>query len=449
MERKLYQELLSWRKNDSGKVALMIEGARRIGKSYLVEQFAKQEYRSYILIDFSQISTAMRNVFDHYLHDLDSFFLYLQTLTGITLYERESLIIFDEVQFYPKAREAVKSLVADGRYDYIETGSLVSIKKNTKGILIPSEERQLKMYPMDFEEFLWALGDRVTMPFIKDCYEHCRPLGPIHRKVMDLFRQYLIIGGMPQAIQTFVQTRDFMKVDKVKRDILYLYRNDIQNYADEMVEKVTNIWDSLPGQLQKHEKKFKLAAMQAGARFRAYEKAFFWLKEADVVNLCYSATEPSIGLNMKQENSTLKVYMADTGLLISHAFSENQIMGDALYQKLLLDKLEVNEGMFVENIVAQMLKAAGHQLFFFSNYDKQVASENMEIDFLIAKSKITSRHNIIPIEVKSGKKYTLTSIHKFQTKYGQQTTTPIVLHSQDVKQENEMLYLPIYMACLL
>lgn len=449
MERKLYQELLSWRKNDSGKVALMIEGARRIGKSYLVEQFAKQEYRSYILIDFSQISTAMRNVFDHYLHDLDSFFLYLQTLTGITLYERESLIIFDEVQFYPKAREAVKSLVADGRYDYIETGSLVSIKKNTKGILIPSEERQLKMYPMDFEEFLWALGDRVTMSFIKDCYEHCRPLGPIHRKVMDLFRQYLIIGGMPQAIQTFVQTRDFMKVDKVKRDILYLYRNDIQNYADEMVEKVTNIWDSLPGQLQKHEKKFKLAAMQAGARFRAYEKAFFWLKEADVVNLCYSATEPSIGLNMKQENSTLKVYMADTGLLISHAFSENQIMGDALYQKLLLDKLEVNEGMFVENIVAQMLKAAGHQLFFFSNYDKQVASENMEIDFLIAKSKITSRHNIIPIEVKSGKKYTLTSIHKFQTKYGQQTTTPIVLHSQDVKQENEMLYLPIYMACLL
>lgn len=449
MERKLYQELLSWRKNDNGKVALMIEGARRIGKSYLVEQFAKQEYRSYILIDFSQISTAMRNVFDHYLHDLDSFFLYLQTLTGITLYERESLIIFDEVQFYPKAREAVKSLVADGRYDYIETGSLVSIKKNTKGILIPSEERQLKMYPMDFEEFLWALGDRVTMPFIKDCYENCRPLGPVHRKVMDLFRQYLIIGGMPQAIQTFVQTRDFMKVDKVKRDILYLYRNDIQNYADEMVEKVTNIWDSLPGQLQKHEKKFKLAAMQAGARFRAYEKAFFWLKEADVVNLCYSATEPSIGLNMKQENSTLKVYMADTGLLISHAFSENQIMGDALYQKLLLDKLEVNEGMFVENIVAQMLKAAGHQLFFFSNYDKQVASENMEIDFLIAKSKITSRHNIIPIEVKSGKKYTLTSIHKFQTKYGQQTTTPIVLHSQDVKQENEMLYLPIYMACLL
>lgn len=449
MNRKLYNTLLNWKHEEQGRVAIIIEGARRTGKSWLAKTFAENEYRSYILIDFTRLSPALKNIFDNYLYDLDTFFMYLQGVTGTTLYERNSVIIFDEIQLYPKVREAIKHFVADGRYDYIETGSLVSIKKNTKGILIPSEERQVKMYPMDFEEFLWALGDTTTMPFIRHCYQNSTPLGVMHRNTMDLFRQYLIVGGMPQAVNEFVSTKNFVRVDKVKRDILRLYRNDIQNYADSLIEKVTNIWDTLPGQLQKHEKKFKITALNSNARFRAYETAFFWLKEAEVVNICYSASEPSIGLEMKNDSVSLKLYMADTGLLISHAFSENQIMGEELYQKLLLDKLEVNKGMLVENIVAQMLVAAGHKLFFFSNYSKVNSADTFEIDFLIAKDVITSRHNISPIEVKSSTRYSLTSLQKFINKYGQQLSTPIVLHSNDLKIENGITYLPLYMTPLL
>lgn len=449
MNRKLYDTLLNWKHEEHGRVAIIIEGARRTGKSWLAKTFAENEYRSYILIDFTRLSPALKNIFDNYLYDLDTFFMYLQGVTGTTLYERNSVIIFDEIQLYPKVREAIKHFVADGRYDYIETGSLVSIKKNTKGILIPSEERQVKMYPMDFEEFLWALGDTTTMPFIRHCYQNSAPLGVMHRNTMDLFRQYLIVGGMPQAVNEFVSTKNFVRVDKVKRDILRLYRNDIQNYADSLIEKVTNIWDTLPGQLQKHEKKFKITALNSNARFRAYETAFFWLKEAEVVNICHSASEPSIGLEMKNDSVSLKLYMADTGLLISHAFSENQIMGEELYQKLLLDKLEVNKGMLVENIVAQMLVAAGHKLFFFSNYSKVNSADTFEIDFLIAKDVITSRHNISPIEVKSSTRYSLTSLQKFINKYGQQLSTPIVLHSNDLKIENGITYLPLYMTPLL
>lgn len=449
MKRKLYDYLKDWKQKEDGRVALMIEGARRIGKSWLVEEFARNEYLSYILVDFTNISPALKSVFDNYLYDLDLFFMYLQTITGKKLHERNSLIIFDEVQFYPKAREAIKHLVADGRYDYIETGSLVSIKKNTKGILIPSEERQVKMFPMDFEEFLWALGDELTMPFIRMCYENQKSLGPMHRKAMDLFRQYMIVGGMPQVVNTFVKEKNFEQVDIVKRDILSLYRNDIQNYADGLTEKVTSIWDTLPSQLQKHEKKFRLSALRDEARFRSYETSFFWLKEAEVVNICYGATEPSIGLEMKQDDSSLKLYMGDTGLLISHAFSEKQIMGEELYQKLLLGKLEVNEGMLVENIVAQMLRASGHKLFFFSSYSKNDSEQTMEIDFLIAKDVITTRHNISPIEVKSSTRYTLSSLRKCMRKYGSQMSTPYVIHPGDLKIEDGIVYLPLYMTSLL
>jgi hypothetical protein len=449
MRRKMYEQLLEWKQKENGRVAVMIEGARRVGKSWIVKEFAEKEYRSCILVDFTNISPELKTVFDNYLHDLNKLFLYLQTITGRKLYERESVIVFDEVQFYPKVREAIKHLVADGRYDYIETGSLVSIKKNTRNILIPSEERRLRMYPMDFEEFLWANGDEQTMPFVRDCYEHRTPLGPLHRKVMDSFRQYMIVGGMPQAVDAFVREADFVYVDRIKRDILSLYRADIQHYADEMKEKVTNIWDTLPGQLQRHEKKFRLSALEGSARFRTYETAFFWLQEADVVNICYGATEPSIGLSMKQDDSTLKLYMADTGLLISHAFSERQIANDQLYKKLLMDKLEVNEGMLVENVVAQMLRAAGHKLYFFSSYSKGDSDNTMEIDFLIAKPIITSRHNISPVEVKSSSGYRLSSLRKCISKYGEQLATPYVLHSADVKEENGIAFLPLYMApCL-
>jgi predicted AAA+ superfamily ATPase len=449
MKRKLYDTLLNWKQTEKGAVALMIEGARRTGKSWLVENFAKNEYRSHIILDFTQVGDDIKNLFENHLDNLDTFFIYLQTLTGTKLYERNSVIVFDEVQFFPKARGAIKHLVADGRYDYLETGSLVSIKKNTKDILIPSEERQVKLYPMDFEEFLWALDDTLTMPFIANCFQKRIPLGPVHQKAMNLFRQYLIVGGMPQAVKRYVDEKNFVSVDRAKRDILNLYRNDIQHYSDKLTEKITNIWDNLPGQLQKHEKKFRLSSINSSARFRSYETSFFWLQEADIVNICYGATEPSIGLGMKMDNLTLKLYMADTGLLISHAFNERTIASEELYKKLLTDKLELNEGMFIENIVAQMLQASGHKLYFFSKYSKTDNSQNMEIDFLISKDVITSRHNIIPIEVKSSNGYRLASLTKCLQKYHSYLTSPIVIHSNDLKIEDGITYIPLYMTPLL
>lgn len=381
---------------------------------------------------------------------MDNLFLYLSNYFNVTLYERESLIVFDEVQLYPKARSAIKYLVEDGRYDYIETGSLMSIKKNIKDILIPSEEQHIEMNPMDFEEFLWALENDSLMELIKKSYEERKPLGQaMHRKVMDYFRQYMIVGGMPQAVQEYVNTKDFKKVDQIKRNILNLYRQDIGKHAEGYNLKVESIFDEIPAQLQKHEKKFRLSAISKDARFRDYEDAMFWLKDAMIMNPCYNSTEPCIGLKLNTDFMTLKCYMADTGLLISHSFDENGIMTEEIYKKILFDKLEFNEGMIMENMVAQMLVASGHKLYFYSNPSREDASSRMEIDFLIAKSKVSSRHNISPIEVKSGKNYTLSSLNKFITKYKEQLYIPYVLHTGDLKEEDGIVYLPIYMTSLL
>ena len=412
MRRKVYDQLKKWKEEQNGESAVLINGARRVGKSYIVKEFAQEEYKSYILLDFNKIGKNIKSLFETYLDDLDTFFMYLSSFTNTPLYPRESVIIFDEVQLYPRARTAIKYLVEDGRYDYIETGSLVSIKKNVEDIMIPSEEEEILMYPMDFEEFLWALNNETLMPLIRMNFQKKHEMGQMmHRMAMDYFRQYLIVGGMPQAVAKFVETRDFSKVDRVKRQILTLYRNDIQKYASTYVFKVTQIFDTIPSQLQKHEKKFMLKALTEGARMRDYETAFFWLADAMIVNMAYNTTEPSIGLGMNTDDTTLKCYMADTGLLISHAFNENTIVSENLYNKLLVDKLEFNGGMIVENIVAQMLRSAGHKLYFFSKYSKDDAKERMELDFLIAKDTITSKHNISPIEVKSTNRYTLTSAH--------------------------------------
>lgn len=456
MKRKIYQQLLDWKHNRRGEVALLIEGARRIGKSYIVEEFAKNEYDSYLLIDFSRVNPKVIEFFDLYLDDLDMLFTSLELYGKKKLIPRKnptdeasSLIIFDEIQFCPRARSAIKHLVADHRFDYIETGSLISIKKNVKDIMLPSEEHAIEMYPMDFEEFLWAMGDEMMMPFIKMQFEKRKPMEAFHRKALDYFRQYMIVGGMPQAVQIYVDTRDFDKVDERKRDILSIYRNDIRKYADNQETKVAAIFEELPGQLQKHEKKFRLADLQSHARMRDYSEAFFWLSDAKIINCCYNSTEPSIGLKLNEERTTLKCYMGDTGLLISHAFDERGIVTSELYQKLMFDKLEVNEGMLVENIVAQMLRAAGHKLYFFSKYSAKEADERMEIDFLIAKPTITSRHNISPIEVKSGSHYTITSLKKCIKKYDKQLATPYVLHDKDLKVEDGITYFPLYMTPLL
>lgn len=450
MKRKIYDELLKWKKDSAGQTALLIDGARRVGKSYIANEFAKAEYKSYIFIDFNRTPKEVTDLFDNYLHDLDTLFMYLSNFYNTKLYERETLIILDEVQLCPRARAAIKYLVADGRYDYLETGSLMSIKKNVKDILIPSEEEHLKMYPLDFEEFLWALDNETLMPLIQTCYEKKQPMGQVlHRKAMDYFRQYMIVGGMPQAVARYVETRDFDSIDRVKRAILELYRADIVKHAAGYEIKVEQIFDDIPAQLQKHDKKFKLSSLKKEARFRDYDDALFWLSDAMIANICYNSKAPSIGLKLNMDRLTLKCYMADTGLLISHAFDENGIVSEEIYKKLLFDKLECNKGMIVENLVAQMLTAAGHKLYFYSNPSRDEVSERMKIDFLIAKSKISSRHNISPIEVKSGKNYTLTSLKKFRNKYAEQTDTPYVLHTGDLKEADGIIYLPLYMTPLL
>lgn len=449
MKRKIYQDFLKWKHERKGSTALLVEGARRIGKSYIVEEFARHEYRSYILIDFNNMDDELRDIFDHYLSRHDELFMRLSLYFGVRLYHRESLIVFDEVQQYPRARAAIKYLVQDGRFDYIETGSLVSIRKNVADIVIPSEEQRIEMFPMDFEEFLWATGEEMLMDFIRQQYARQQPMGQLHRRALDALRLYMIVGGMPQAVLAYTESKDFMEVDRVKRSILQLYRNDIQKYATGAEMRVTSIFDEIPAQLQRHEKKFRLSALRAGARMRDYEDAFFWLGDAKVLNICYNTTEPSIGLRLNMQRTTLKCYMGDTGLLISHTFDEKSISNEQLYRKLMLGKLEINKGMLVENLVAQMLRANGHQLYFYSNSDRQNADNRMEIDFLIHKSGITNRHNICPIEVKSTTRYTTISLEKFQKKYSEQLATPYVLHTNDLKKENKILYLPLYMTPLL
>lgn len=456
MKRKIYQTLLKWKKERRGEVALLIEGARRIGKSHIVEEFGRDEYESYILVDFSKVSPQVMEFFDLYLDDLDTLFQNLELYFRCKLFPRQSrgeearsLIIFDEVQFCPRARSGIKHFVKDNRFDYIETGSLVSIKKNVKDIMIPSEEHPVQMYPMDFEEFLWAMGDEMIMPYIRSQFEKKKPMGAFHRRAMDYFRRYMIVGGMPQAVKKYIETRDFVKVDEVKRDILALYSNDIKKYADNQKTNVSAIFEEIPGQLQKHEKTFRLSALREEARMRDYSQAFFWLSDAKVINCCYNSTEPSIGLKLNEDRTTLKCYLNDTGLLISHAFDERGIVTEDLYRKLMFDKLEVNQGMLVENIVSQMLKASGHNLFFFSNSSRASAEDRMEIDFLIAKQTTTSRHNISPIEVKSGARYALTSLTKCMTKYAKDLSTPYVLHDKDLKIEDGIVFLPLYMTPLL
>lgn len=450
MKRKVYNDILKWKEESQGKTALLIEGARRVGKSYIVEEFAKDNYKSYILIDFSKVPNEVKELFDNYLDNLDYLFTYISNYYGVKLYERDTLFIFDEIQFCPRARGAIKHLVADGRYDYIETGSLISIKKNVKDILIPSEEEMIKMNPMDFEEFLWAMGNDTLMDFIKECYNNKRNMGQaLHRKAMDYFKEYLIVGGMPQAVLEYRESRDFEKTDKIKRNILNLYREDIRKYSDELNLKVEQIFDTIPSQLQKHEKKFNISSLDENARYRNFEGAFYWLSDACLINIAHNTTEPSIGLGQRMDNNSFKCYLFDTGLLLSMTFNEKAIINEEIYKKILFDKLSFNEGMILENVVAQMLVASSRKLYFFSRNDRKDSSETMEIDFLISSDKVTSKHNIIPIEVKSGERYTFSSLAKLQNKYKDYLAKPIIIHTKDLKEENGILYIPVYMTGLL
>lgn len=447
MRRKIYEKLLEW-KSRNGESALLIKGARRVGKSYIVEEFAKKEYKSYIRIDFNDISEDTLNLIIDNLHERDRLFSYLQLAFKTPLFERESLIVFDEIQLCPKVRAAIKYLVADHRYDYIETGSLLSIAKNVENIIVPSEEESIELEPMDFEEFLWAKGEDFLSEHIKDSYIKLKPLEQgIHRSAMKLFREYMVIGGMPQTVKKYVETNNFNLADREKTNIITLYRNDIAKHTGNYTLKVQNIFDSIPSELSKHEKKFRLADIDKNARMREYLEPFTWLQDARFVNICFASTDPNLGLAIKEDRTSIKCYLADTGLLYTIAFNSVDEKND-VYTKIINNKLEINEGMFMENIVAQMLKAAGHKLYFYSKSSNE-KEERMELDFLIPKNNITSRHNINFIEVKSGERYAISSLAKASKKYSEQMNKAIVLHPDNVKESDGIIYLPLYMTGLL
>ncbi len=445
MKRKIYARLLEWKEKDNGSCAILLDGARRVGKSYIAEQFAKNEYRSYLLIDFAHLPREVKEIFENDINDFDLFFNKLSAYYRVMLYRRESLIVFDEVQRYPAARELIKYLVADGRYDYLETGFLISLRMNVEDIVIPSEEEHVEMFPMDFEEFLWAMGDETTVPLLKQCYEELRPLGQaLHRRVMNDFRQYMLVGGMPQAVDAYIRTKNFEETDRIKKRILTLYREDITKFAKGYEAKVLAVFDEMPSQLSKTEKKYKLSSIDKEARFRDYENTFMWLSEAMIVNNCYNATDPSVGLSMSGEHSTRKCYMGDTGLLVTYSFMDDEFMDNELYRNILLDRLHVNEGMLMENIVAQELRANGHRLFFYSRSDTDRRENNMEIDFLIRHQR-----KICPVEVKSGAYRKHSSLDKFRNKFSSKIGQPYILYTKDILVKEDVVHLPIYMTMFL
>lgn len=446
MRRKIYDVLLNWKQNSNGKTALMLDGARRVGKSYIAEEFARREYDDYLLIDFSKVKPKVKRYFNDYLDDLDTFFMYLFTEFHVNLPRGKSLIIFDEVQKFPRAREAIKHLVKDGRYHYMETGSLISINKNVKDIVIPSEERRVKMYPMDFEEFLWAFGNETAMPLIAKCFREGKSLGrEMNTTLMDLFRQYLVVGGMPQAVGEYVRSRNLGSVDEVKRDILSLYRGDIHKYGGPLRHKIAAVFDAIPSQLSRHEKKFLLSDVASGAKMREFDSAFEWLKESMTVNVAYAASEPNVGFSLNTDRAALKCYLADTGLLVSMAFDENVLLSEDIHNRLLSERIELNEGMIVENVVAQMIRAAGHSPFFYQNSDRVNAENRMEIDFLVDKPTLARRHNVSPVEVKSGRNYTFNSLNKYRKKYQQFLARPYLIHDGDYFEKDGIAFLPYYM----
>ena len=450
-ERKAYGRLLDWKRASAGETALLVEGARRVGKTTLVERFAEEEYPASMVIDFAHTSDDVRDTFRLYSTDLDRLFQRLQALTSTRLVEGNSLVVFDEVQRFPPARELLKYLVEDGRYHYVETGSLVSIKRNVESIVIPSEEESLELDPLDFEEWLWAMGERPLADAIREAYGRLSPLDDaVHRMAMRLFREYLLVGGMPQVVAAYEPRKDFGDADRAKRRILKLYGEDIGKYAGGDRTRVEAMFQGIPGQLAKHEKKFTLASISKSARYREFAGALRWLESSRTVNVCRSATDPNVGLALSADDESFKVYMADTGLLCAHAFADRRQTPDELYRAVLFDKLGVNEGMLVENCVAQQLKASGRRLFFYSKYSTEPA-ERMEIDFLAVReySDAGLKPRVSPVEVKSSGRYSTRSLEKFRAKFGKHVGDELVLHPKNVSIEGRRVRLPLYMAHLI
>ena len=456
LRRKAYDRLLRWKKESAGASAILINGARRVGKSYLAEEFARNEYRDHIIIDFSNTSDEIRAVFDGYNGDIPEFLRALSTAIGRTMPVRESVIVFDEVQQCPRARQMIKHLVKDGRYDYIETGSLMSIRSNIEGIVIPSEEEDLYLHPLDFEEFLWALGNDTAVPYLRECLEQMHPVGDaMHRAVMGLFRKYMLVGGMPQAVTEFAESGSFEKAEAAKRRILTVYRKDIARFAKGYEARVTGIFDRIPSELNRKEKKFRITSIDKNARNRDFEDAFMWLDDAMIVNPCVNATDPRVGLAMNLDITRQKLYMADTGLLVTQCLEDDEMTGEDIYKSLLLGKLGINEGMFAENAVAQCFRANGRKLFFYSrspsagaedaDSEEEAAWESaIEIDFLIRSGR-----KICPVEVKSSDRLRHDSLDRFRDRFGKALGQPYILCTKDVRAEDGIVFLPLYMAAVL
>ena len=445
IKRKIYEKLIEWKNSSNGTKALLIEGARRIGKSTITEELGKNEYKSYIMIDYNKASKKILESFDD-LGNLDVFFQTLSLEYNKRLYKRESLIIFDEIQKFPKAREAIKYLVADGRYDFIETGSLISIRENVEDITIPSEERKLKMYPVDFEEFAMYLGEELLVEYIKKCYEEKVPLErKMHEKAMHLFKEYMLVGGMPQAVVAFAENgRDFVLADVEKRDILNLYRDDIKKAAKRYNSKVSALFENIPAYLSTHEKKIVLSEIDQGATFDRYDDPLFWLDDSMICNLCYKCNDPNVGFALNKNESAVKCYMGDTGLLVSLAFNENEIINQQLYKLIMDDKLSLNEGMIYENAISQMIASKGKKLYFYTRYSEEKHRNDIEIDFLLSnESKMNFK--VFPVEVKSSKNYTATSLNRFKESFNARIDMSYIVHPKNLMIDNEIIKIPPYM----
>ena len=435
--RKIYDKLLEWKTESDGRTALLIEGARRVGKSTVVEEFAKNEYESYILIDFSRASKAVKELFED-ISDLDYLFLQLQLQYKVDLHERRSLIIFDEVQQCPLARQAIKALVADHRYDYVETGSLISIKRNVKDILIPSEERKISMYPMDHEEFLWAVGDLTTIPLLKKVFDSGKPVGvQIHRKLMRDFRLYMLVGGMPQAVNEYIETNNFRKVDQIKRDILNLYEDDFKKI--DPTGKLSSLFDAIPAQLNKNASRYQVSSVLNGERAENILESIAELKDSKTVLVSYYANDPNAGMSNNKELGKFKLFLSDTGLFTTLMFKDRDFTENIIYEKLLNDKLSANLGYLYENAVAQILTANGDALFYHT-FMNESTRRNYEIDFILAR-----KNKVCPIEVKSSGYKTHASLDAFSRKFSDRILDKYLIYTKDFAKDEDIFCLPTYL----
>ena len=443
-KRKVYDKLLEWKELSAGTSAVLLEGARRIGKSTIVEEFAKREYDDYMILDFAKENKDIKNNFIENIDDMDTFFRNLFLLKGRSLKGKKCVLIFDEVQLFPMARQAIKYLVADGRYEYIETGSLISIRKNVKDILIPSEEYRIKMYPMDFEEYLWAIGDDVTYTAIKSAFERRKSLGDaVHRKIMKVFRTYMAVGGMPQAVDAYVNGKTFAQIDFVKRNILQLYEEDLVKYDTDNREKASVIYRTIPEQLENKNSHFKFSLVDKNARYQNYVDAVSFIAESMIGNECINVTKPEVALELFSDRSNFKLYMGDTGLLVTRIMKNRDETDENLYKALIIDDLGINQGMILENVVAQMLKASGHELYFHEYLYKPEGNEKekkYEIDFITVKKK-----KICPIEVKSSNYKSHKSFDYLLKKYQLKMEDRYIIYTKELKYEDGITYIPVYM----